>query len=394
MEQKRHVRKELVEAWRRFVNHTDTMEDLVLLLNSVKENDGFQEFDEISDSVWEEAMAKKPLMTEERKEAYRERACQLLNEYKRKRIIRIPTRKSVRLRKVFYAAASIALLVASSISIKLLYDNRPAQEVEAIIVQAMPSNEIHLISGEKVVDLKQNAQIALNEGRISVVDDSHVSEIALSENIMHKLVVPSGKRSTLQLADGTHIWLNSGTELDFPSEFTGDIREISVKGEIYIEVAKGQKPFYVNTSQFKVQVFGTKFNISAYGENEESSVVLVEGSVEVVSAGKEPARLSPNEKATVNAGEILKETVNVEEYTGWKDGVLIFNRTPISEVLKKIGRYYNVRFENHFDDKLSAEIITGELILIEDFDELMVSLSDFFSLQYHRDGDIIYLKKK
>jgi hypothetical protein len=74
--------------------------------------------------------------------------------------------------------------------------------------------------------------------------------------------------------------------------------------------------------------------------------------------------------------------------------VLVFNQTTFSEVLKKIGRYYNVHFENHFGNELFAEICTGELILIEDFDKLLISLSELFSMQYHREGDIIYLKKK
>jgi len=180
------------------------------------------------------------------------------------------------------------------------------------------------------------------------VEESNVSEMSLPENVMHKLMVPSGKRSILQLSDGTRMWLNSGTELDFPSKFGGSTREITVKGEIYIEVAEGQKPFYVNTSQFRVRVHGTKFNISAYGD-EDNTVVLVEGSVEVVTAGHESTWLSPNEKAAISTGKILKETVNVDEYTGWKDGVLIFDQTPISEVLKKIGRYYNVNFEDRSD---------------------------------------------
>ena len=165
-----------------------------------------------------------------------------------------------------------------------------------------------------------------------------------------------------------------------------------MKGEIYIEVAKGQKPFYVNTSQFRVRVHGTKFNISAYGDNEENSVVLVEGSVEVVTPGQESAWLAPNEKAAISSGEILKETVIVNEYTSWKDGVLTLKKTSVTEMLKKIGRYYNVRFENHYDSEPSAKTYTGNLLLTEDLEEIMISLSTFFSMQYQRDGDIIYLR--
>jgi ferric-dicitrate binding protein FerR (iron transport regulator) len=299
-------------------------------------------------------------------------------------------------RRIIYwsAAASIALLMVSSLMF-LQPRNQPTQTSgsEAIIGQTMPSNEIQLISGDKVMELQQNAQIALKDGHISVVDESNVSEMSLSENVMNRLIVPAGKRSTLQLSDGTKIGLNSGTELDFPSGFRGDAREIGVKGEIYIEVAKGSKPFFVNTVQFGVQVHGTKFNVSAYGDNEENSVALVEGSVDVLTAGLEPTRLAPNEKATVNPGKILKEAVNVEDYISWKDGVLIFNQTPISEVLRKIGRYYNVYFEDLTDHELSGKTCTGKLFLSDDFEEIMISLSVLSGTQYQKEGDVISIQK-
>ena len=393
MDRKRPSKKEIVDAWRRFINHTCTMEDFSLLLRSIEGDDFLQEFDEVSDSVWDEAIANRPDMTEDKREAYRKKACQLLETYERKQVHAI---KIVRFRRIIYVAACLALLVASTYFIKFQQRSRPAQNqnIEAIIGQAMPSNDIRLIAGEKVVALNQNAQLALKDGLISVVEESNESEIALSANMMNRLVVPAGKRSTLQLADGTQIWLNSGTELDFPSKFTGDTREISVKGEIYIEVAKGQKPFYVNTSQFRVQVHGTTFNLSAYGENEENSVVLVEGSVEVVTAGNESTWLAPNEKAVVSTGEVLKETVTTDDYTSWKDGVLTLNKTSVSEMLKKIGRYYNMHFENHCDSIESAKTYTGKLLLTDDFEEIMISLSAFFSMQYEKEGETVYLRKK
>jgi len=293
-------------------------------------------------------------------------------------------------------AACTALLIVSSLMFILPHIRSARQNlsgVEAIVGQVMQSNDIQLITGEKVVELKQNALITVNDGQISVAEEeSNISEILLSENVMHKLIVPPGKRSTLQLSDGTKMWLNSSTELDFPSKFTGNTREITVKGEIYIEVAEGQKPFYVNTSQFRVRVHGTKFNISAYGEDEENSVVLVEGSVEIATADHKPIMLTPSEKVAVSAGEIQKATVNVAEYIGWKDGVLIFDQTPISEVLKKIGRYYNVCFEDRSGKELFAKTCTGELFLSEDFEEMMLCVATLSATQYEKEDDIIYLK--
>lgn len=307
-------------------------------------------------------------------------------------------RRTRRKRMVYWsAAAGMAVMLASSLFFLQPRDRQLAQQkvpdAETIIGQSMPSNDIRLIAGEWMTELKQNARIALTEDYISV-EEKKISKIHLAENVMNKLIVPLGKRSTLQLADGTKMWLNSGTELDFPSKFEGDMREITVKGEIYIEVAKGEKPFYVNTPQFRIEVYGTTFNVSAYGENEENNVVLVEGSVEVTAAGCDPVKLTPREKAVVSADGIVKKSVNVEEYTGWKDGILIFNQTPISEVLKKVGRHCSIRFEDHSNKKLSTKTCTGKLYLPEDYEEIMISLSALSATQYHRDGDIIYLKNQ
>ena len=306
-------------------------------------------------------------------------------------------RSQVRRKRIMHRSAAVvaAVLVVSSLFVGLqpFAERQGISNMEDIIGQATPSNDIQLISGEKVISLKQDVQIALKDGRFSMVEETEVSEMSLSENAMNKLIVPAGKRSTLHLDDGTKIWLNSGTELDFPSKFGGDKREIAMKGEIYIEVAKGQQPFYVSTPQFRVQVHGTKFNISAYGGNEENNVVLVEGSVEVITAGEKSTWLTPSEKAVVSAERVSKKTVDVEEYICWKDDVLIFNQTPIAEALRKIGRYYNVHFEDITDDELSAETCVGKLFLSDDLDETLITLTTIFSAQFHKDGDMIYVKR-
>jgi len=307
----------------------------------------------------------------------------------------------VRRRRLTYwsVAAGLALLLMSSFMflqsrIRPEQHDEPQPNIEAIIGKTMPANDIHLISGGKTVALKQAAQVTLKNGCISVDGDkqSSESEISLSENVMNKLVVPAGKRSTLQLPDGTNVWLNSETEVDFPSKFGGNTREISVKGEIYIEVAKAEKPFYVNASQFRVQVYGTKFNLSAYNEKEENTVVLKEGSVKIVTTDQASScLLAPNQKATISTGKIQTENVNVDEYISWKDGVMIFNQTPILEVLKKVGRYYNVNFEDHSGNKLSTKTCTGKLFLSENFEDMMVSMSSLSSTSYYKENDIIYL---
>ena len=92
---------------------------------------------------------------------------------------------------------------------------------------------------------------------------------------MNRIVVPYGKRSNITLADGSKVWLNSGTQLDFPTTFTGSTREINVNGEIYIEVKENKDiPFIVNTNNMSINVYGTSFNVTAYENNSPNSASL------------------------------------------------------------------------------------------------------------------------
>jgi len=89
-----------------------------------------------------------------------------------------------------------------------------------------------------------------------------------------------------------------------------------------------------------------------------------------------------------------KKTVDVQLYTSWKDGYLTFNDTPISEALKQIGRYYNLSF--NFGNNISFEGLTctGKIILSENLDNVMTTLSLISSTVYKKEGKTIYIYKK
>jgi ferric-dicitrate binding protein FerR (iron transport regulator) len=309
-------------------------------------------------------------------------------------------RQKVRKRMILYlsTAASIALLMISSVFLFNGRDEKGGDEIvsaelsDGIVVgQKYPSDDIRLISGKNEVEIGQDAVISVKDKQASVIVGDKSSKLALSEKVMNRLIVPAGKRSMLQLSDGTRIWLNSGTELGFYPDGT---REITVKGEIYIEVAKTNgKPFYVNAPDFKVSVLGTKFNVSAYSDDDTHSVALVEGLVEIDAPGNETVRLAPDEMLSVSPGNVKKESVNAAEYTSWKDGVLIFNNTPVYEVLKVVGRYYNVDFKPQNAEQLYAGTCTGKLFLSDDIDELIAALSVLSTSRYYRENEIIYLKR-
>lgn len=149
------------------------------------------------------------------------------------------------------------------------------------------------------------------------------------------------------LPDGSAVWLNSGTTLRYPMRFSGGKRAVELTGEAFFDVTTcPELPFEVATpSGLSVVATGTSFNVKAYGDDTVHEVILQEGEVDAVCLG-EVIRLMPDEMALLDtgSGQMEKTIVNIEEKTGWKEGLLIFRNTPLEEVLKSLSRRHNVVF--------------------------------------------------
>ena len=187
----------------------------------------------------------------------------------------------------------------------------------------------------------------LKKGRLYYKKDTDLDKLVYNE-----LSIPYGKQFELILSDGTHIHLNSGTSIKYPVKFIeGKNREVFVKGEAYLDVAKDSvHPFIVNAGPVNVEVLGTKFNISSYPGDNDLNTVLVEGSVEISPdiGSNRSLVLKPNQKATWNKSKknIVVNTVDTDIYTGWIDGKLIFKDVPFTDISKKLERHYNVTIIN------------------------------------------------
>lgn len=295
----------------------------------------------------------------------------------------------IRCRIVQYLSAVAVVLVLIVGTLFIDKDSKPSVITnEYIIGENLGEEEIKLLVGGDVITLNQNSEIEQAEGQMAYTDNTNTKKIVKTEGVqMNKLIVPNGKRSSLVLADGSKVWINSGTELEFPSKFDETTRDIFVKGEIYIDVAESQsQPFIVHTKGFDVKVFGTSFNVSAYCDEEESSVVLVEGSVEL-NTPEHSLKMLPNEMVKVSAENMSKEEIDVSLYTSWVKGVFIFDGTSIYEVLKKVGRYYNITFSE--TQNIPDKKITGKLYLSENIDYVLSSISILTSSEYRREDNII-----
>ena len=200
----------------------------------------------------------------------------------------------------------------------------------------------------------------------------------------HELSAASGIRKLLVLDDGTRLWLNSGSNLKYPSRFKGKNREVYLQGEAYFEVAHNAEiPFIVHTGKLRTRVLGTTFNIRAYKDDPDVKVTLFTGKVEVIReiSNKETNKLIllPKQEATYrkDAGSLVKTTVNnivINHHSAWKDGKLIFDETPMPEVLKRLSLAYNVKFILT-DEKINGCTITGSFNVNQNIEEILKSIS-------------------
>lgn len=306
-------------------------------------------------------------------------------------------KRKVTQRRVFwYSAAAVSLLL---IGLTLFHSQRKevviTPDKELIVGELLNSEDIQLITNKESIYFQNDIDVKLDKrGKAEILQkNKELREIEIKQEQLNTLIVPYGKRSTLTLADGSKIWLNSGSVLEFPAQFDSKKREISLtSGEMYIEVMPDQtKPFFVHTSGFNVRVYGTKFNISNYMDSLQS-VVLVEGSVSLQSKGHKELFITPSEKAIYSgSGTFETQQVDVDQFISWKEGYLSFDKTPMNEVLQKIGRYYNLSFDYEQDVNLQKRTCSGKIYLSDNFDNVMTTVALLTSTQYRKENKNIFI---
>jgi ferric-dicitrate binding protein FerR (iron transport regulator) len=203
----------------------------------------------------------------------------------------------------------------------------------------------------------------------------------------NEVIVPTGEKSELALSDGSRIWINAGSKIRFPNQFNNNSRDIWLDGEAYFEVTHDKtKPFWVHTSDVDVKVYGTKFNLKAYKDEDIIEATLVEGLVSLETRNllnntKEEVFLKPNHKAIffkkkpkTLANEITHEIsgplkprkilisnpIKIESSISWRDGKLEFVEESFENIAVKLERRYGVeiRIEN---DQIKKIKYTGVL---------------------------------
>lgn len=303
------------------------------------------------------------------------------------------------------AAATILLLIGSIFFIQYT-GTEEVQDILAVAgelpVGVPDDNNIRLIiSGEQAVELEEkSAEITLNEdGKISVNSQlveqqpEKESQSGKAESKYNQLIIPKGKRSRLTLSDGTTMHVNSGSRVVFPEIFAGKKREIFVEGEVFLDVTRNTNmPFVVRTNKMNVEVLGTSFNVSAYNDEPRQTVVLVSGSVSVLTDNNRKAELKPSQMLTYTNEDCSISRVDVTPYISWKEGLLVTEHESVSSLMRKLSRFYGKSIT--CDTSLETYYGGGTLDLIGDFDEIMKDLTGIFPIEVFRNGEEYYVKRK
>lgn len=194
--------------------------------------------------------------------------------------------------------------------------------------------------------------------------------------VYNSLSTPRGGQYQLVLPDGSKVWLNSGSTIRYPTNFTGKERRIELSGEAYFEVVKNAAmPFkvYVN-GKSEVEVLGTHFNINAYVDEPSINTTLLEGSVRVTGLETHNTRLIvPGEQAQLTAkGKIdLNKTVNIEQVMAWKNGIFNFDDADLPTVLRQLSRWYDIDIvyegavpQREFGGKMQRDLNLSQILRI------------------------------
>lgn len=262
------------------------------------------------------------------------------------------SKRSWERRRLFVRCCGVAAMVCILLSVFIhTKDKEPVVQDTVIMAGVLPPGcskaILTLEGGEKVLLndslhfelVQQAARIEVSGQQINYKESEDCPDSIIPA--INTVMTSRGGEYRLTLADGTKVWLNADSWLEFPVRFVGRQREVKVKGEVFFEVAKDSlHPFVVSTDKAKVRVLGTAFNVRAYPE-EAYRTTLLEGSVEIVHRG-ETVKLKPNEQWILD-GEIGQvAVVEPRVVSGWVNGSFAFENELLTVVFQELERWYDV----------------------------------------------------
>lgn len=347
---------EIVHLFSRYIQNQCDPDEIQEVLSYIEQGLYLEE--------WELAISKTSEHTDTR-EALSRFKVQAMHQRIRTRI----RRKGVfNKRRIGIAAA---LLLSLCLGLWVYDQGRTPARQSMVHIDVLPGGNkatLQLSGGQQIVLSEKKTGIVVGEDHLAYSDGT---ELKGTEGVAPQyatLKTPKGGQYQLTLSDGTKVWLNAASSIEYPSAFLGEERRVKVIGEAYFEVAhNAQMPFRVETQGQLIEVLGTHFNVQAYPEEAVVRTTLLEGRVKVRSQQRsEAVILEPNQQSIFykERDRMKVEKVDTRVAVGWKSGLMYFDNTDLKAVLRQLGRWYDVEVDlNEVPDKQLNGVISREVNL-------------------------------
>ncbi len=296
------------------------------------------------------------------------------------------TRRRIRRRRRRIAIASVASAAAVLLLGLVIYRFLPAGAQEGV---------------ETVVAERTRAVLSLPDGRSVELGSEKEQETAWvryaetydaapDAGVDIRIEVPRGGEYRFRLDDGSVVWLNSESVLEYPRNFTGGRRVVKLSGEAYFEVEHDRaRPFVVIAGDAEVTVLGTSFNVEA--RRDAVTTTLVSGSV-AVATPQGSVTLAPDDQAVAGEGGIAVNKVDATLYSSWTQGVFKFDKMPLADICARLSKWYDVDFT--FEGDSGSERFTGgtrKYVPLEDF---LASIEQITNVSFRFDGGRVVVSPK
>lgn len=320
---------------------------------------------------------------------------------------KLPSYRNTGLRRWgMVAACAIAFF---TVSVFLWQSRTDIVDGEQLAVfEGKKSAELILADGKRI-NLENNVLKMREINGMLIVNDSHsllsyqqdtlLSVQALEKELVYNTIaVPAGADYMVVLADGTKVRLNCGTRFRFPVAFAMNERKVFLDGEAFFEVKNAQElPFVVETSNMKVRVTGTSFNVKSYSTEELVHTTLVTGIVEVgtVQDTVNSLQLSPSQQFSLNkrTNRVEVKDVDVNLFTGWTEGMFVFKNERLEEVMNTLARWYTV--EVFYTSTSVKDLrLSANLGRYEHIDSLLDVIRAMDKVNIERKGNVVTISRK
>ncbi len=319
----------------------------------------------------------------------------------KKVMLRYTSNKKVNKHRMLQGTYKYAAILIIALAAGYFYwsVNFKSGKVVEEMVQSQQGIVLVLDNGEKIEFSSSDQQELVDKqgnklGQRSGHQLNYTHNETMDELVYNTLTIPNGQRFDIILSDNSHVYLNAGSSLRYPVTFLpGKKRQVYLQGEAFFEVSKDKDhPFVVTSDNMDVEVLGTKFNVSAYPEEEDISTVLVEGSVKVNA--NQSIDLDQDHSLLLIPGHMAQwdrksksaqmEKVDTDQYTSWMQGKLVLRGMKFREIIKKLERHYGVIIDNK-NESLNNRTFTATFD-VESMEEVLNTFVSETKFEYKIEG--------